>query len=367
MKLVVAGNLVNNGYQIVKFLRKYGLNADLLTNKNSSLVNDPKFFDKNLDCYPQWIRFWNGSKRNWPLKIIKIMREYDVVSASSELPIFALFSRKPFVVLTTGSDVTELAHKNTIKGLLLRLAYKKANIVIFLAPFMYPSIIKLKIKRSLFLPIAWDYTKFHPEEKQTNQNGKFTIFHPSSHIWKVKGNNKFLKAFVKLCKEHDDVHLILIKRGIDFEKSLKILDTPQSKGKYTIIPQSLDQNKLPEFYNQADVVVDSFILGTTGLIGQEAMSCEKPLIQAVDKNLYEKFYDEIPPIINAQNEHEGYTALKHLIENKTLAKEIGKKSRKWLLKYHDPQKIIKKYIYVYNAVNEKKDFQTIKDELSSIS
>jgi len=94
------------------------------------------------------------------------------------------------------------------------------------------------------------------------------------------------------------------------------------------------------------------------------MACGKPLIQYADKKLYEKFYSEPPPILNARNEEQVYDRLSSLYENHDLASNIGNQSRKWLLKHHNIQNLIKKYVYVHRAISEGTDTKDIINNLS---
>lgn len=366
MKLLLAGNLANYNYYLTKLLRDHGMNADLLMQKYPSQSNDPKTLDSNMTDYPSWIKFWNNHNKLWKIQIIKIMRKYDLIQASTELPIFSLFSRKPYIVFPTGSDIIELVFKKSLKGVLLNIAYKKAKLVIYPGVYMHPHIEKLHLKNAIFIPPPWNYEKFSPREN-IKKIERFVIFHPTFQDWEQKGNDRLLKSFVRLCHERNDVHLILIKRGKDFQKSLELLKDPHCAGKYKILNSTVNQAELPELYNDADVVADAFIHGSTGLIGQEAMSCGKPLIQYADEDLYMKLYGEIPPIINAKNENDVYDVLKNLIENRDAANTIGKQSREWLLKHHDPEKIMRKYLFIYEAIKENKNIQFIKNGVKSIT
>lgn len=364
MKVLVAGNLVNHGYFHVKSLRKMGLDIELLIKKNSRQEDDPKCFDLELQEYPSWIKFWDQSKSSWKLDIVRIMKKYDVIHASTELPIFALFSGKPFIAIPTGSDILELVYQKNLKGILLKIAYHRAKIVVFPATHMIESIKKIKIKNSIFIPWVWDFSKFSPKDKQ--KNDKFIIFHPTNHVWDYKKNDIFLKAFVKLAEKRDDIHLIITNRGPDFKKSLEILNNPTCKGKFDVISKTLSQNELPDMYSKADIVVDQFGVGFTGLIGQEAMACEKPLIQYANFDLYKKFYSEVPPIVNAKTEEEILSQLEMLIKNPDKVIEIGKKSREWIIKNHDPEKILKKYIYIYEAIYNKINIDIIKRKIMDL-
>lgn len=362
MRLLIAGNLANHGYFLAKLLREKNVDVDLLTRKNPSITEDPKRFEKKMDEYPEWIKFYDVEKSNWKINIIKIMRRYDLNQSSTELPIFSYLSRKPYIAFTTGADIAKLANEKSIKGFLMNRAYKKSRIVVFPAPYLKKYVDKLKIKKSVFLPLLWDYNKFQSNFK-FQKNERFTIFHPTNHIWDYKKNERFLKAFSKLANEVKNIQLIMINRGLDFEKSLKIVEQALANKQVTILPETLSQSELVNYYHKADVVVDQFGVGSTGLIGQEVMACGKPLIQYVDEELYEKFYPEKPPILNARNENEIYQQLNNLINDSSFGKQVGKKSQEWILKYHNPEKITKKYIYLYEAVNNNVKFEEIKEEL----
>lgn len=362
MKILIAGNLANHGYFLTKLLRNEKLTAELLLRKNPAKTEDPKSVDM-LNEYPKWIKFWDSSKFDWKYKIIKIMRNYDLIYASTEFPIFAYLSHKPFIAFLTGADVAKLANENNLKGFLLRRAYHNAKIVIFGSPYQEKYVNRLKIKKAIYIPILWDHTKFMPKNILKHNGEKFVIFHPTNHLWYYKKNDRFLKAFVRISKEYSNVHLILINRGADFKESMNVLGDDLLKDKVTIISETLSQSQIVDYYNKSDLIVDQFGVGATGLIGQEVMACAKPLLQYIDKKIYEKFYPELPPILNAESEDEIFESIKKLVDNPGLGVKIGKESREWILKYHDHKKIIQKHIYLYKAINEKESFNKIKEKI----
>ena len=364
MRVVLAGNLANHSYFLAKLLRNHKIDAELLLKKNPISTEDPMLLDKELKSYPKWIKFWG--KKNWKYQIVKLMRQYDVIHASTELPIFANFSMRPFIAQVTGADIAKLAREKSLKGILLNIAYKRAKIVIFPAPHYYKYVKKLKLKNAIFLPMLWDYEQFKPQIQKSQSSKTFLIFHPTNQNWGYKKNFIFLMAFKKLAKKYDNIHLITIDRGPDKNKMKKLLNESYLKTKITILPETLAQAELIDYYNKADVIVDQFGVGSSGLIGQEAMSCEKPLIQYLDKELYKKFYSEIPPILNSKTEEEVYSNIERLIKNPDLGIEIGKRSREWIIHHHNHEKIIKKYAYLYNSIISKVKFKEIQKTINSM-
>lgn len=354
MEVLIAGNLANTGYELTNSLRKKNINAFLLLPKNPKKTEDPKFLYPTLEKegYPKWIRWFDKSKKkiggsNWKIQIVKEMRKknYDIIIALTEFPIFALFSGKPFIVVSTGSDIRELSLEVSLKGFLYRRALKKAKAVLWSEPDKRDILKKLDlIKKSIFLGIP-RLSKFHPEIIQKDElKEKLVIFHPSRQDWFHKGNDKFLMAFKKLCEKRNDLHLILVKNGPDYEKALELLSKIEKKETFRFIPQASFE-ELQYFYNFADVIVDQFQVGSYGMISIEAMMCGKPIIVGLNKKIFQEENIEIPKgMIIANSEIEVYEGLEFLAEQRQKLKELGMENLEFMKKHRDPDMMTNQYI-----------------------
>lgn len=363
MRLLIAGNLANTGYYLALKLRENGINCDLLLGKNSPFGSDPKETGeiKNMN-YPNWIKFWDN-KKEWKRTVLRIMRQYDLICAITELPIFALFSGKPYVAIATGSDLVRLAQSNTLKGILLRLAYRRAKVVVYTFPAQIEYAKKLKLKNALFLPLFRDFKKSNSLGNQFNSiKNKFVFFHPTNHIWDIKANDVFLRAYIRLSKTRDDVHLILINRGNDIERSIDLLKKSGIEKKYEVLPESLNQAELFQYYQNCDAVVDQFKIGSFGFIGLESMYFKKPLICYINDEMYQKCYGERPPVLSSKNEDDIYKILVKLVDDKEFYNNIAEQSHEWIIKFHLGDTLIKKYLKLFESVKNKikfKDIETI--------
>jgi glycosyltransferase involved in cell wall biosynthesis len=359
--------MANFGYYIVKTLRNAGIDAELLMQKYPSISADPKALDKELNQeYPDWIHFWDNKSKRWKSEIQKKMKDekYDLIHAYVELPMFAYISRRRYVAHSQGSDLRELAFSPSIKGMLLKRAYHKAKVLLYSCPDQHNSIVKLKLHNDIFLPQPWDYDKFLPQKTDKgNLNNKFVIFHPANLDYRLKGNDRFLRAFAKFSKERQDVMLLLIYRGPDMENVKDFLETARVIDKTTLIPGPLGQSELHYYYNISDVVVDQFVVGSIGQIALEAMSCSKPLIAYIYDNLYSKLYGQTPPILNCKDDDVVYEALKLLYDSSSLREELGKKGRQWVVKYHNKEMFAKRCKIVYEGIFANEDIQRIRENL----
>jgi len=363
LHLLIAGNLANTGYYVTSKLREYGVKADLLMQKDPPFPSDPKNTEKlSGGRYPDWIKTFD-KRKNWKRQVIRIMRRYDVISAATEFPIFALFSAKPFVAVATGSDLYYLAQSKSLRGFLIRMAYRRAKVVVFNLPSHQQYAKKLKLKNSLFLPLFRDFPKLEKENFRKKMNDRFVFFHPTNQVWNAKRNDIFLKAYVQLCKSRDDVFLILINRGEDAGKTNEFLKKASIEGKYEILPKTLNQLELHSYYKICDAVVDQFQVRSIGLIGLESMSFGKPLVSYIDEDVYEKLYGEKPPILSSNQVENVYNFLKKLVENKEFYQDISERSQKWISKFHSEDILIRKYLKLYTMVYQKKKFKEIESFL----
>jgi len=194
MKILQAGNTAHVGYQTTKQLRKNGIESNLILEPSG--LNDPLKIDPDLNNkYPDWLIFYNKKKRFWKLKIIRTMRDkkFDLIHAYAEFPIFSYFSGKPFIVQALGFDFREQAISNSIRGFLLRKAYKKAKVILFSMVDHLPTYQKLGLKNGIFFPLSVDSNFFKPLNlDRTDYPNKFVVFHGTNLEWRIKRNDILL-------------------------------------------------------------------------------------------------------------------------------------------------------------------------------
>ena len=366
MKILVAGNMINLAYIISKELRNDGVDIDLLMEKDPHPVSDPIKFDSSLNnVYPEWIIFYDKKKWTWKSNIIKAMRDakYDLIQAHVELPIFAYLSRKPFVAYTQGSDFRELAFSNSFRGKLIRRAYKKAKIVLFGQPDHYSLFSKLGLKNGIFMPAPWDFSLYSPKPVE-KINDKFVIFHPSHQIWRIKGNDVLIRGYSEYVKRNPKCLLIIVDHGIDSKKSKELVNSLAIKKNVEFV-KPMSSKKMIEFYQKSDVIADQFIIGSMGAISLEALSSEKPLLSFINMDLHIKLYQEPPPVATAKNVSEVTKQLEVLNDEKK-CKNLGKKGREWVKKFHSPEKISSKLQLVYNSIQKKEQVEIIRENISKM-
>jgi glycosyltransferase involved in cell wall biosynthesis len=363
-KILIAGNMVNQGYITAKELRKKGYHVDLLTEENSHITADPAYLEPELkNNYPEWIKFFNKKKSSWKLQIIKLMRKYDLIHSWVEFSIFAQFSGKPFVVNTQGSDFRELSNSKTIRGYLLKRSYKKTKLIIYNQPDFWNVNKKILNQKGFFIPIIWD-DKNWPKYERRKENDKLTIFHPTNLDFRLKKNQILFEGFQKFIKQFPNTHLVIVDRGIDSKKTHKIIKELNLENHTEFVSGPLNKIEMAKFYINSDIVADQFTIGSMGSIALESMIYEKPLITYIDKEVHKKSYGSIPPLISAKSPSEIFEGLLQL-KDKNERMRIGKELNTWFKKYHSTKKISDQIELVYNSFEKGLDTKSILNELKS--
>jgi len=356
VKILQAGNS-NFGYIIAKELRKRGIEADLLISKQiisgQAVINNPLGYDPSLDSYPEWVFFGEINKRTKIFNVIKKMKDYDLIHAYNAVPIHAMLSGKPYLAQSGGDDLRIKAFEKSLTGFLLRRAYKKANQFVYVWPIHKPYAEKLGIKNAIYLPRMWDAQSFKREKKKKFEGKSLSIFLPTVEDWKTKGNDKFLKAFVRLCKEKLDVFLYFVDWGKDSSKAKELLSHSQVRERVKIIPGPITREKMVEYMEKSDIVAEQFNSGSFTRLGIEAFTFGIPLLINLDEELHADLHGEAPLVINGKDETEIYTKLKEFLDSKNRLEEIGIKAQQWCNKNFDLQKNIDRYIEIYENIYDK--------------
>jgi len=371
MKILHVGNLCNNSYVMAKFLRRKGIEADLLLYSDSIIgLSDPEWEDEELsNGYPSWIKIIERppapvttNRQRFELlrsyvERFSMMRRYDLIHASCMAPIFVQFCFRPYVAHCMGSDILELAQENSLRGKLMKGAYEKAEMVLYSGDYMAEKIVKHKLKNSHFFPLPMDVEKYSPLKHSLGYDRyDFIIFHPTALDWtykgkdrvSTKGNDRFFRAVSRFVRGGGNPLLIVLDRGVDVESTHELI-SKLDLGKNVIFLPEMKKKELINFINGSDLIVDQFDVGGLGGIAREAMCCGKPVLMYVNTEFSSLFYQEPPPILNAHLEDEIY---ERLIEASDARKRrrMGRKAREWILKHFHWEKITNKLIFYYNII-----------------
>lgn len=192
-----------------------------------------------------------------------------------------------------------------------------------------PDLLNVLPPNAKFLP----YANVNPHQWKyvgVNSTDCPHVVHAPSHR-SVKGTEYILDAFKKLEQE-----------GVSFC--------------YTLV-EGCSNDEAKKIYETADIIVDQLLAGFYGGFSVECMALGKPVICYMRENdlifLPEEMRNEIP-VINA-NPDNIYSVLKSwLTDKKPELMSIGKRSRQFVERWHDPDVIASQIIDDYKKVLQKK-------------
>ena len=359
MRILQAGN-ANFGYVMARELRKRGIHADLLVSKSSissigvygasASVNDPKSHDPNLDSYPDWIIFGDIDKKSKALHISHLLKKYDIIVAYQATPIHAMLSGRPYIAVIGGDELRKKIFEKSVTGMLLKRAYRKADAIIYTWPVAKPYLDKLELKAQ-YIPRTWDASGFTRTTLPID-DGTLRIFMPTAQIWNLKGNDKFLRAFVRSCRDRD-VFLYYVDWGIDSDRTKKLLTEAGVAGRVRAIPGPIPRREMASYMSKSDILADQFNTGSFTRIGIEAFYFGIPVMLNLDRQLYQEAHGDLPSVLHCITENEIYEKISWALENRDALKEMAANSKRWVLRHFDLQKNIDRHVELYQKILKK--------------
>jgi len=357
--------MAENGYSLVKGLRKQGIDAELIINSRDfgmampmwedlSLHQDPYKFNirealKHYDL-PEWIKiWWNHQKLEDYLSLFYMVKPYDLLHLHPQSPIYMQFASKPYIIHEAGW-IRALINGTHSAEKLGRRAYARADAIVMTNPDTYELLMKMKYRREVFIPFAIDTEKYRPIKVDKKEDLLF--FHPTRQTWEVKGNYLLFYAFAKFIEAGYKAKLRCVRWGFDEEianaidliKKLKIEN-------YVEWVEPYSKPDLIKAYNESDAVFDQFLLGSSGTTGFETMSCGKPLVIYLN-DWNQKCFGEMPPVLNAQTVEQIFRAMVTL-QSSNLRKKLGEMGREFVIKHLHQDIIASKIIKLYEEVLER--------------
>lgn len=375
MRIKIYGGPLSISYNLAKFLRRANMDVTFYTDKaplDESYTPDWEDEEmKGVSC--DWIKKIDINLKNCIVKrkkerrFLAELRDADILHMYGEASIWASLTKIPYVYSTYGYDIDQMPfRRGTLKSLtlahLLRRSISKSSCVL-LAPHER-NVIKEKLNlnvRSEYIPCPIDTDKYKNRDNglmgELKQKGgyDFIFFSPTRHEWthpdkkNNKANDKIINAFSRFINSSGKrALLVLVEKGDDLGKS-KALVRLRELGNHVMWIKPQKKERLIEFYSASDIVFDQFAVPGFGQTFLEAMSCGVPTFNMYLEG-YEELYSEQPPYVNVSTEEEMFEKLTALTSRADRLRDIGRRSREWILKYHDWRVAVGRYRSLYEDI-----------------
>jgi len=381
--------MAQDAYNVTKAMRARGIRADLLiTSKERSAFSMPLWEDGDLSrkafgdpmnpnneavnkySMPDWIKivrvrsdFTMLSAADLLAKLLFIFRRYNIIFAHVPGSMYAMLLRCNYVPYDAGlirylpfSENRLPPYRQrtyvSIAYEMLKKSYENAPMILFTNPDTLRIFKEAKL-RVRFVPFAIPCDKYSPKPKKGLFKEHYPVFFmPSRHHWREKGTDRVINAFSRFAKRDRTSLLVMVDWGTNITESKELVRKLAIPSRNIRFVQPMPKKDLIDMYNEADVVLDQFTLGSWGTATPEAMACEKPVIMYYDAKVINECFGSLPPILNARTTDEIY---QRMIEcrDPEARRKVGVASRTWVKRTHDPSLVVDIHIATAKEVLQK--------------
>ena len=372
MKIALYGHFM---YQLAVGLRestdnevKLFLDSETVPN---CLSDEPLLYDKSFAFVEPWVSH-REIIRPARSRLAREMATCDIAITTDLGPIFAQVANVPYVIIPSGSDLTQwpfpirarATRKRgkedilaTLIAFRLRKAIRSAESIWGEAYSRFPGALeRLGCELGGYLLWPIDTNTFSPEVSDVNakrREGAITIFHPTRMMFNPdpflmesmgwKRNDLLIEGVAKAIRQGVDVRLVLVDRvgSPDEAKARRLIDRLGIAEHVNWLmpenPEGYTWREVVELYRSSDLVVDEFG-GCLGLVALEGASCGRPVLNWLDskgvEDVVESLYPDGHPLLQAESVDEVCDVIVS-IADQGLRTSIGRASRQWVLDHHE--------------------------------
>lgn len=226
-------------------------------------------------------------------------------------------------------------------------AYRLSDHVVLTNPDNRPRAEAAGIERYTFCPHPVDGSMFRPGEEGAlraelleRHRASHLLFAPARQNWRLKGNDKLLRAFARVRRDGVEAALLLPAWGQEIARS-RALARDLGIAPHVAWLAPMSEPRLAAHYRAADLVFDQFQLGVFGLITPKAMACGVPVLTSYDARHHAWCFAEDPPVVACSTDGEISEATTRLLRDPGRRREIGAASRAWVEAHHSRAVVLK--------------------------
>lgn len=381
IKVALIGNMNNNFFSLLRYLRDAGVHADLFLLNNEMSHFLPENDTWNLSIYKKYIKtlrvgnpiidFFKNKKR-----VVQEFGDYDFLVGCDYTPYYLTKSNQRLdLFIPYGSDLYEfpfskpLLSDKSLKAIIIQgirnffVSGVQRSGILSAANVVCIDIIetyKVALNRLGLVSLKWAVPIVYNEAKPASieapdafkdlikkiESFEFRVLSQSRQYWTssmdnatrddIKNNDLLIKGFADFLRESkSNACLILFSYGPDVENSKALIE------KLGIAENVIWMPKMPRKWilylisEYAHIGADQFKGGYFGGTGYEILACGKPLMNTVSipADDFRKITGmDFPPVINVKSHNEICEALLHYFENPSELQKLSSDSTLWFNK-----------------------------------
>ncbi len=264
----------------------------------------------------------------------------------------ALSGFRPFILSVWGSDVYDFPGRSKLHKKIFQYNLRKADMIMSTSEIMKKEIKKYTNKEILVTPFGVDIQNFNlldspSKDKSIVHIGTIKPIEEKYGISYIIDAAKILTA-----KGEHRFKFYLIGPGTDLESYKKNIHDQGLDSVFEVTGR-IPFHQINQYHNLLDIFLNVSIDDSEsfGVAAVEAMACEKPVIVTDVGGLMEVVnHGEFGLIVPKKNAEAIAKAIEDLLQNKSMAKELGKKAREHVLELYDWKNNLKSMIDHYQNI-----------------
>jgi glycosyltransferase involved in cell wall biosynthesis len=274
-----------------------------------------------------------GASWNWPMKGLALplrvaafvptalrlrSGKYDVIHVHW-LPngIVGVMAGRSFFAQAHGSDL-HLNFNNPVYRWVTRRVLEKARAIFYVTPNLRAYLKEFEGKL-LYLPNPVDMRGIGQQTPAPSKIGKVLIF---TRLAPVKGIEHIFPAAERLSRMAE---VSALEYGPLAKEYLR------KYGRWVQFARPIPHAEVGDFLHQFDVVIGQMRQGILSLMEIEALAAGRPLITAIDWDLYR---DDPPPVVAASGADAIVAAVERLKNDPQTLERLSREGREWVLRNH---------------------------------
>jgi len=251
------------------------------------MINDAAFVGETLLKYmpteleKQHIKrsrgFWDKTF-GIALKILRAKGDvYHVHYLLQDCYIASRLGKKPLIGHAHGSDLRDEIKKRKW-GWIIKHNLRKCDKILVAQPTILDTALEFN-QTAEYFPIPFDPKAFFPKPLPPEREEK-QVFIASTHNFRIKGTEKFLKALASLAAP---VKIKSLAGGKNFAEAQQLA---KELGLQVDFVHKVLHDKMSELYWESDLVLGSFSIGQLDTVAIEAMACGRPVVHSVSRRYF---------------------------------------------------------------------------------
>lgn len=276
-------------------------------------------------------------------RLLSGLRRHDVIFSFAMYHIVALLSGRPYIAFSTGADLHDIAVERSLKGWLMRVAFRRAcSVRGSYDPTSRAHAVKLRLGGIEPFLIPWPVPAVPVEPLR--DTGPIDVFMPSRQDWCdpgrahiAKRNDLFIRAWARRVREGWESRLTVVEHGEDVEATRQLVRDLGVEEKVDFVPR-LAQNQLQKRIEEADLVADQFDQGTPGALSLQTLATGRALCMYWDEYSSAFAFSCVPPLINGNSEKVLYEGLVRYASRANL-QQLGCRGHSWIKREYCPERL----------------------------